>query len=55
MENELNNINSKDGKKIDRNKIVKLLNIVDNVLELNYYEELNLMWKVKFNEIPGSL
>ena len=55
MENELLEITDLDGNKIDRNKISKKLNIVDNILELKYYEELNLMWKVKYNEIPDSL
>ena len=50
MENELLEMIDSNG-----NKISKKLNIVDNILELNYYEELNLMWKVKYNEIPDSL
>ena len=55
MENELLEITDLDGNKIDRNKITKKLNIVDNILELKYYEELNLMWKVKYNEISDVI
>ena len=43
------------GKKFSgqRNHINKLLNIKDNLNELKYYEMINLIWKVKFNEIPN--
>ena len=46
---------SEDNKKVDRKKIGKYLNMVDNFFELKYYESLNLIWKVKFKDIPGRL
>ena len=55
MENELPEIEDQDGNKVDRHLIAKHLNIVDNILELRYYEELNLIWRVKYSEIPDSL
>lgn len=54
MEKELLEKETKKGKKVDKSKIAKVLNIVDNVLELRYYEILNLILKVKFSEIPSS-
>ena len=39
--------------KLNRNKIKKYLNIVDNVNELKYYEKQNLIWPIKFEDIPS--
>ena len=50
---ELEEINNNLGKKITRTKICKNLNILDNILELHYYETKNLIWKVKYDEIPS--
>ena len=52
MKEELLEIKSNNGKTVTRNHIAKFLNITDNVTELKYYELINLMWKVKYNEIP---
>ena len=52
MKKELLEIKSNNGKTVTRNHIAKFLNITDNVTELKYYELINLMWKVKYNEIP---
>ena len=46
---------SEDKKKVDRKRIGKYLNMVDNFFELKYYESLNLIWRVKFKDIPGRL
>ena len=55
MGNDLNEIINKKGKPINRNLISKLLNITDNISELKYYESMNLIWKVKYNDIPGEI
>ena len=55
MEENLQEILDKNGKKLSRTKIAKFLNIVDNITEIHYYEERNLIWKVKYNEIPSLL
>jgi len=55
MDNELFEITNDIGNKVNRNLISKFLNIVDNLSELKYYEELNLMWKVKFDDIPDEI
>lgn len=52
IQNELVNIKSKKGKEVNRSHISKYLNILDNIQELKFYEQSNLMWKVKYNEIP---
>ncbi len=52
MHKELLEITNNKGKKLNRGHIAKFLNITDNVCELKYYELINLMWKVKYNEIP---
>ena len=44
-----------NGTKLNRPRITKFLNIIDNLNELKYYEEANLMWKVKYNDIPDTL
>ena len=43
---------SNDGKKVNKHHISKFLNILDNIHELRFYEKENLMWKVKYDEIP---
>ena len=53
IEEQLLEIRNKKGKPISRNHINKFLNIKDNLTELKYYETLNLIWKVKYNEIPN--
>lgn len=55
MENDLPSIINNNGKEIDRPLIQKVLNITDNVLELKYYETINLIWKVKYDEIPDEI
>lgn len=52
IKNNLTTYKNKSGIKITRNHITKYLNIVDNILELKYYELSNLMWKVKYDDIP---
>ncbi len=52
IQNELTTYKNKNGVTITRNHIKKYLNILDNVLELKYYELSNLMWKVKYDDIP---
>ena len=53
IEKELLEIKSKEGKPITRSKIAKYLHITENVTELKFYELINLMWKVSYNEIPN--
>ncbi len=53
--NELTSLKTKSGKNITRKHISDALNILDNVLELKYYELSNLMWKVKYNDIPDEI
>ena len=53
IEEQLLEIRNKKGKPISRNHINRFLNIKDNLTELKYYETLNLIWKVKYNEIPN--
>ena len=53
MEKGLLEIELPNGKKLNRSHIAKALNIFDNVLELKYYERINLMWKVKYDDIPN--
>ena len=55
MEKELLQIPNKKGKPVTRQHIAKYLNILDNVLELKYYEASNLMWKVKYDDIPDQI
>ncbi len=55
ISSDLPSIKSSKNKDIDRLKIGKLLNRVDNFFELKYYEKLNLIWKVKFDDIPGKI
>ena len=40
--------------KLTRDSIKKKLNIIDNLNELKYYETQNLIWKVKFEDIPNE-
>ena len=40
--------------KLSRNLIRKYLNIIDNINELRYYESQNLIWKVKYDDIPSG-
>jgi len=55
LDEELQEVENTKGMKINRSKIAKALNILDNVTELNYYQSQNLMWKVKYDEIPSAL
>ena len=55
MDEELDEIENKKGMSVTRLKISKYLNILDNITELNYYQSQNLIWKVKYDEIPSSL
>lgn len=48
-------VKSSKGKNVSRNHIHKFLNIIDNVKELKYYEYLNLIWKVRYEDIPTTL
>lgn len=46
-------LQNQKGKTVNKSHIEKMLNLVDNVRDLKYYEMLNLMWKVKYDEIPN--
>ena len=48
-------IKTKTGTNFTKQHLMKYMNIIDNINELNYYEEQNLMWRVKYNDIPSSL
>ena len=43
-----------NNKKLSRNIIMKNLNIIDNINELKFYELQNLIWKVKYDDIPSG-
>ena len=52
LQQELLEVKTNKGKTVTRSFITKMLHITDNITELRYYELINLMWKVKYNEIP---
>ena len=52
---EIYNIKTNSETEFTKNHLMKYLNILDNIRELKYYEEQNLMWRVKYNDIPSSL
>ena len=53
MRNELLEIKSIKGKKVKRDHITNTLHIYENINELKFYELVNLMWKVKYGQIPN--
>lgn len=55
MQKEILEIKTNRGTILSRSQIVKYLHITENVNELQFYEAINLIWKVKFDEIPGNL
>ena len=55
MDNEIIEITNDDNKPVTRPLITKLLNLTDNIFELKYYETLNLIWKVKYDDIPDEI
>ena len=52
LDNDLLEVESLKGKRVSRNHVAKFLHITENVNELAFYESINLMWKVKYNDIP---
>ena len=54
LDKELTDLVCSNNTKLSRNIIRKHLNIIDNVNELKYYESQNLIWKVKYDEIPSG-
>lgn len=55
MDKDLTYITNDNGKQIDRSIIREFLNLTENVLELKYYETINLIWKVKYDDIPDEV
>ena len=55
IDEEIYNIKTKSGTEFTKNHLMKYLNILDNIRELKYYEEQNLMWRVKYNDIPSEI
>ena len=53
MKKSLYEVTSLKGKRVTRKHILKYLHITENVNELKYYEKMNLIWKVKYNDIPS--
>ena len=53
LDKELNDLVCSNNTKLSRSIIRKHLNIIDNVNELKYYESQNLIWKVKYEDIPS--
>ena len=53
IENGLTEVELANGQKLNRYSIAKSLNIFENVNELKYYERINLIWKVKYDDIPN--
>ena len=54
MNNELNEIRTSNNKRVDRGHIKKFLNIIDNINEIKFYEKENLIWKVRYEDIPSG-
>ena len=52
MNKNLSEVDSLKGTKIYRTHIVKYLHITEHITELKFYETLNLIWKVKYDDIP---
>ena len=55
LDNNLLEIKNQKGKTIKRSHILKYLHLTENVNELKYYEKMNLLWKVKYIDIPDSI
>ena len=55
MTDEIYNIKTKSGTEFTKLHLMKYFNILDNIRELKYYEEQNLIWRVKYNDIPELL
>ncbi len=53
LDKELTDLVCSNNTKLSRSIIRKHLNIIDNVNELKYYESQNLIWKVKYEDIPS--
>ncbi len=53
IDESLNEIICKNNTKLNRDLIRKNLNIVDNINELKFYEKENLIWRVKYEDIPN--
>ena len=53
VDENLNEITCKNNNKLNRDLIRKNLNIVDNINELKFYEKENLIWRVKYEDIPN--
>ena len=53
VDESLNEITCKNNTKLNRDLIRKNLNIVDNINELKFYEKENLIWRVKYEDIPN--
>ena len=55
MDNEITETTNDSNKPVTRPLITKFLNITENIFELKYYETLNLIWKVKYDDIPDEI
>ena len=53
LEKNLTEMICSNNNKLNRNMIRKYLNIIDNVNELKFYEKQNLIWHIKFEDIPS--
>ena len=53
LDKEITDLVCSNNTKLSINIIRKHLNIIDNVNELKYYESQNLIWKVKYEDIPS--
>ena len=53
FDEELFKLTTSNNVRIDRRIIANRLHILDNINELNYYELQNLIWKVKYEDIPN--
>ncbi len=54
LNNNLTEIKQDNRIKLSRMGINKYLNIIDNINELKFYELQNLIWKVKYEDIPNG-
>ena len=55
IKEDIYSIKTKNGTEFTKLHLMKYMNIIDNINELKYYEESNLIWKVKYNDIPSEI
>ena len=54
IDDNLNELIASNKIRLTRDSVKKHLNLIDNINELKYYEAQNLIWKVRFEDIPNG-